>query len=66
MKDADIMEALTVSIEEKIFKEWKHEGFIGGFTSEYIYVEIDNREYVLALNEVKEGQHFSQYVKGQK
>ena len=25
MKSCDIMEAVTVSVEEKIFKEWRHE-----------------------------------------
>lgn len=40
MRNADIMEALTTSIDEKIFKEWRHEGFIGGFTSSYINAEI--------------------------
>ena len=33
MKNADIMEVFITSIEEKIFKEWRHDGFIGGFTS---------------------------------
>ena len=26
MLDIDIMEALTISIEEKIFKDWRHQG----------------------------------------
>lgn len=55
MKSVDIMEMITNSIEDIIFGRWKHEGFIGGFTSEHINVEIDGREYVLKLIEVKDG-----------
>ena len=54
MKSVDIMEMLTNAIEEKIFGEWKHEGFIGGFGSEYINFVVDNKEYVLNISEVKQ------------
>ena len=64
MKTVDIMEALTTSIDEKIFKEWRHEGFIGGFTSSYINAEIDGKEYVLVLHEVTDGHHFSEFTEG--
>ena len=64
MKTVDIMEALTTSIEEKIFKEWRHEGFIGGFTSSYINAEIDGKEYVLVLREVADGHCFSEFTEG--
>lgn len=60
MKNVDIMEALTNSIEEKIFNQWKHEGHIGGFSSGYINFEIDDREYVLVLHEVKDGENWSE------
>ena len=63
MKDCDIMEAVVSSIEETIFKAWKHEGFIGGLTSGHANFEIDNREYVLVLHEVKERHHWSEYTK---
>ena len=56
MKNADIMEVFITSIEEKIFKEWRHDGFIGGFTSDYGNFEIDGKEYVLKLIEVKDGE----------
>ena len=62
MRNADIMEALTTSIDEKIFKEWRHEGFIGGFTSSYINAEIDGKEYVIVLHEVSDGHHFSEFA----
>ena len=57
MKNADIMEALIASIEEKIFKEWRHDGFVGGFTSDSGNFEIDGIEYVLKLKEVVNGKH---------
>ena len=58
MKEVDIMETITTAIEDKIFEEWKHEGFIGGFTSEHIDFEIDGRQYVLLIKEVKDGEHW--------
>lgn len=64
MKPADIMEALTTFIDEKIFKEWRHEGFVGGFASGYISAEIDGKEYVLVLHEVTDGHHFSEFTEG--
>ena len=60
MKNADIMGVFITSIEEKIFKEWIHDGFIGGFTSDSVNFEIDGKEYVLKLIEVKDGQNFSE------
>ncbi len=64
MKSVDIMEMLTTSIEKTIFGDWKHEGFIGGFTSDHINFEIDGREYVLKLSEVKDGEHWREKLKG--
>ena len=60
MREADIMETLTNAIEEKLFKEWKHDGFIGGFSSGHINFEVDNKEYVLLIREICDGEHFSQ------
>lgn len=65
MKNCDIMESIATDIEETIFNKWKHEGFICGCSSEHVNVEIDGKEYVLVLREVTEGQHFSQYLKGE-
>lgn len=62
MRNCDIMEALTISIEEKIFKDWRHEGFIGGFTSNYINMKIDGKEYVLVLHEIPDGHCFSEFT----
>ena len=52
MQEVDIMECITNAIERAIFKEWKHEGFIGGFTSKDICVEIDRKSYILTIREV--------------
>lgn len=64
MKTVDIMEVLTNAIDETILQKWKHEGFIGGFTSEYIEFEVDGREYVLRICEVKDGEHWIEKLKG--
>lgn len=60
MKNVDIMEAFVSAIEEKIFQEWRHEGFIGGWSSEHINFEIDGKEYVLRIREMREGEHWSE------
>ena len=62
MKQEHILEALVNAIDEKIFKEWKHEGFIGGCSSEHIDVEIDGKEYVLRIDEVEEGEHWVEKI----
>jgi hypothetical protein len=58
MKQVDIMESFVNAIETTIFKEWRHEGFICGFSSEHIDVEIDGKEYVLLIREIGEGENF--------
>ena len=60
MEQVDIMEALVNAIDEKIFKEWKHEGYIGGFNSAEINFEIDGQEYELVIHEVQDGEHWSE------
>ena len=59
MKEADIMEVVTLAVEETIMKKWRHDGFIGGFSSGYSNFEVDGKEYVLVLHEVKDGEHWS-------
>jgi hypothetical protein len=54
------MEALVSAIESKIFREWRHEGFIGGWSSDYIDVVIDDKEYAIKLREIKDGEHWSE------
>ena len=60
MKTVDIMETIAISIEEKILKEWKHEGLIEGYSAGHINFDIDQKEYVLLIREIGEGEHFSQ------
>ena len=60
MKQVDIMESIVNGIEKQIFDEWKHEGFIGGWSSEQINCEIDSKEYVIRLYEVHNGEHWSE------
>lgn len=60
MKNEHIMEALVNAVEETIFKEWKHEGFAGGWGIDYANFEIDGKEYVLHLREVEEGEHWTE------
>ena len=52
MKLCDIMETFVSAVEETIFNDWNHEGFIGGFTSDTANFWIDGKEYVLKLCEV--------------
>ena len=56
MKNCDIVETFVTAVEEVIFKQWRHEGFIGGFTSDKANFEIDGKEYDLVLKEVADGE----------
>ena len=64
MKSADIIEVFTSSVVETIFKKWRHEGFIDGFTSCDANFVIDGKEYVLQLREVADGEHWSERKDG--
>ena len=59
MKSVEIMEAVVTAIENTIIKEWRHEGFIGGWTSETVNFDIDGKEYVLKLKTVHDGELLS-------
>lgn len=54
MKIVDITETIINSIEKKIFDEWKHDGFIDGFTSDKAYVVVDGKRYQITVQEVAE------------
>ena len=60
MKKCDIMEAFVAAVENVISKEWRHEGFIGGWTSDGANFVVDNKEYFLKLKEVSDGEHCSE------
>ena len=63
MKEVHIMESFVNAIEKTIFEEWKHEGYICGWSSYHVNFDVDGKEYVIALHEVKDGEYFSQYVR---
>lgn len=58
MKTVDIMETIVEAIEDQIIGNWRHEGFVGGWNSKLMNFEIDGKEYVLRISEVKEGEHW--------
>ena len=60
MKTVDIIEMLLCAIEEKLGKEWKHEVIIDGCSSNHINFDVDGKEYVLRIYEVKKGEHWSE------
>lgn len=62
MYRSDIIDVVGSIIEKKIGDEWKHEVCILGCSSVHINFEIDNREYVLRLYEVKDGHNFSEFI----
>lgn len=63
MKQVDIMEVFVAAVEDKIFKEWRHEGFIGGWSFAHANFEVDGKEYVLHIKEVEEGGHWAERLK---
>lgn len=65
MIKSDILEGISCLMEWKFEGEWKHEVCILGSSSRHLNFEIDGKEYVLVLNEVKEGHNFSEYLDGE-
>lgn len=49
MKLVDITEMVTNAIEQKILKEWKHEGYIDGMCSDAVSFCIDGKCYTLSI-----------------
>lgn len=64
MRECDIMDAVQMAIDNTIFKEWRHEGGLLGWSSGHVNFEIDGKEYVLVLREVKKGESWEQYLEG--
>jgi len=54
MNELDIMDAVQQSIDKVILNEWRHVGYIDGFTSDSITFVIDGSKYVLKLSEAKQ------------
>lgn len=65
MKCCDIAEVIATAIEETILKKWRHDGFICGFSSSHVNFEIDEKEYVLTIREVADGEHWSDLIEGE-
>lgn len=51
MKICDITETINNLLEEKIFEEWKHEGYNDGFSSDQIAMVIDGKRYLITVKE---------------
>ena len=66
MLDSDIIEVCGTTIERKIGGEWRHEVLILGMSSRHVNFDIDGKEYVMVLHEVKEGHNFSEFIGGER
>lgn len=64
MLKSDIIDVVASTIEQKIGGEWKHEVGILGCSSIHANIEIDGKEYVIVIHEVKDGHHWSEYIGG--
>lgn len=54
-----IMKLLSDTIDSQLVKKEKT-SFIGGWNSEYINFVLNDKEYILTLKEVPEGEHWSE------
>ena len=52
MRLVDITEVMVTSIEEVIYKNWKHEGAIHGWSTGIVWAEIDGKYYGITVKEV--------------
>ena len=57
-----IMKLLSDTIDSQLVKKEKT-SFIGGWNSEYINFVLNDKEYILTLKEVPEGEHWSEKSK---
>ena len=49
MQRVDIMDAVQKGIENMIYKQWHHEGYIDGFNTDQVAFIVDGKRYVLKL-----------------
>lgn len=49
MKKVDIIESIADHVEQKILKEWKHEGSVEVIYTDRLDVEIDGTFYVISI-----------------
>lgn len=62
MKTVDIMGVLVTALDEKILGEWRHEGFNGGWSTDYANFVIDDKQYVIRIEEV--AKHWNDELQG--
>lgn len=53
MKQVDIMEAVDSSLQNILFKQWKHEGYMDGWNSQQVAFVVDGKRYILDIKESK-------------
>lgn len=44
MKINDITEAIVNSVENKLYNEWRREGYIDGYSAEKAYAVVDGKK----------------------
>jgi len=65
MKQIDIVTSLAKNVEDVIYKEWKHEGYIGATEMEGFYCDIDGVLYRIDVREIPEGKDIAEYLMNQ-
>lgn len=53
MQKVDIAEAIQNMIEQKIFKEWKHEGYVDGLFNNGVCCNIDGKDYIIEIKDAE-------------
>lgn len=49
MKEVDIIKSIAEHVEQKILKEWKHEGSVEVIYTDRLEAEIDGTLYVISI-----------------
>lgn len=52
MQPVDIAAAIQDMIENKIYAEWKHEGYIDALYSTGVVANIDGKKYMIEVKEI--------------
>ena len=52
MQPVDIAAAIQDMIENKIYAEWKHEGYIDALYSTGVVADIDGKKYMIEVKEI--------------
>lgn len=51
MNNLDIIDGLSVGLENVLFKQWRHSGYIDLMHSDKIYFCVDGKYYIVELKE---------------